>query len=370
MSLSTEGLDLSHFTSENVAKNDSELIVLREDESSKKYGYYPAERPIKEYLDYGFVLLDKPQGPTSHEVVAWVRKMFGQERAGHSGTLDPMVTGILPIGLGDATKALSTLLLGPKEYICVARLHDSIPDAVLQNALNQFKGPIYQRPPQRSAVKRTTRTRKIHELEVIEKSGNLLLLRILCESGTYIRKLVYDIGEVVVVGATMAELRRSRVCHLTERDLVRLHDLNEANEIFKQNGDDSALRKLVRPVESALGFLKQIRIRDSAVESICQGAQLAIPGVVAFSKGISKGEIVRILSGKGELVAIAEAQLGEADISSGQHGIAAITRRVVMRAKTYPKMWTSKKEEVGTEEISEKLLKSSILDSLEQEEEH
>ena len=368
MTLSSEEFELSRFSSEQVSKNELEIVELREDDSTKKYGQIPAQRQIKEYLNYGFILLDKPQGPTSHEVVAWVRKMLGQERAGHSGTLDPMVSGVLPIGLGDATKALSALLLGPKEYICVARIHDSVPESILQNTLQQFIGPIYQRPPQRSAVKRTTRTRKIHELEVIEKSGNLLLLRILCEAGTYIRKLVYDIGEVIVVGATMAELRRSRVCQMKETELVRLHDLNEANEIFKQSGDDSQLRKLVRPVETALAFLKQIKIRDSAVESICQGAQLAIPGIVSFSKGVKKGEIVRIVTNKGELVAIAESQLGEEEIASGQHGIAAITRRVVMHAGTYPKMWKSKKEEVGTEEISESLLRSSILDSLEREE--
>ena len=257
--------------------------------------------------------------------------------------------------------------MGPKEYICVARIHDSVPENILQSTLQEFTGPIYQRPPQRSAVKRTTRTRTIHELEVLEKSGNLLLLRILCEAGTYIRKLVYDVGEIIVVGATMAELRRSRVCQLVENELVRLHDLNEANEVFKQSGDDSDLRKLVTPIESALKFLRQITIRDSAVESICQGAQLAIPGVVSFSSGIKKGEILRVITGKGELVAIAESQLDEAEISSGQHGIAAITRRVIMRAGTYPKMWKSKKEEVGTEDISVSLLKSSVLDSLETE---
>jgi H/ACA ribonucleoprotein complex subunit 4 len=192
----------------------------------------------------------------------------------------------------------------------------------------------------------------------------------LCEAGTYIRKLVYDIGEIIGVGATMAELRRTRVCHLNESDLVRLHDLHEANEIFKESKNEARLRELVRPIEFAVSFLKQFRIKDSAVESLCQGAQLAIPGIVSISKGVQKGEIVRIISGKGELVAIAEAQLDEKEIVSQQHGLAALTKRVVMTAGTYPKMWKSKNEVLGTEGISESLLRESILDSLEKEDQN
>ncbi|MDA4112308.1 MAG: RNA-guided pseudouridylation complex pseudouridine synthase subunit Cbf5, partial [Thaumarchaeota archaeon] len=317
---------LERFSKDATLSNERDLLAIRpEEESNPKYGFKPEERPIKEYLRTGFIVLDKPQGPTSHEVVAWVRKMFEQERAGHSGTLDPMVSGILPIGLGDGTKGLSVLLLGPKEYICVARIHDSVPQELLYGTIRQFVGPIFQKPPQRSSVKRVTRTRTIYELEIMEQFGNLLLLRILCEAGTYIRKLVYDVGEIISVGATMAELRRTRVCQLDESDLVRLHDLYEANEIFKESKNETRLRELVRPIEFAVSFLKQIKIKDSAVESICQGAQLAIPGVVSISRGIQKGEVVRITTGKGELVAIAEAQLEEKEIISQEHGLVALT---------------------------------------------
>lgn len=367
---STLQVDLGRFTKETAEKNDRDLVVLREEPTNPKYGSSPENRPIAEYLRNGFIALDKPQGPTSHEVVAWVRKMLNQERAGHSGTLDPMVSGLLPIGLGQATKALSVLLLGPKEYICVARIHDSIPREILQETIKQFLGPILQRPPQRSSVKRVTRTRTIYELEILEQVGNLLLLRILCEAGTYIRKLVYDVGEIIAVGATMAELRRSRVCQFEESDLVRLHDLYEANEILKESQNETKIRLLVKPVESAVAFLKQIKIRDSAVESICQGAQLAIPGILSMTKGIKKGEIVRVTSGKGEIVAIAETQLNEEEILTQEHGLATITRRVIMETGTYPKMWKSRHEEVGTAEITEKLLKESVLDKLEAEREN
>jgi len=358
---------LAMYTVEEAAKNESDLVVLGSEESNPKFGSMPSERPIKEYLRYGFIALDKPQGPTSHEVVAWVRKMLDQERAGHSGTLDPMVSGVLPVGLGEATKALSVLLLGPKEYIAVARLHDSVPKPILDSVLQSFVGPIYQRPPQRSSVRRVTRTRTIYEDEVIQEIGNLLLLRILCEAGTYIRKFIYDIGEAIVVGATMAELRRTRVCHIKESDLVRLHDLFEAVSVYKSSGDDSKLRKLVHPIEYAVSFLKQIKIRDSAVESICQGAQLAVPGVLSFSKGLKKGEVVRIMTQKGELVAIGESQMDESELTSAKHGLVTLTKRVILAQGTYPKMWKARKEEVGTEEVSEQLLKKSILDTLEKE---
>lgn len=362
--------DLSGFTKSTSEENERELTVLSPDErTDPSLGSKPEERSMKEYLALGFITLDKPQGPTSHEVVAWVRKMLWQERAGHSGTLDPMVSGLLPIGLGDATKALSVLLLGPKEYICVARIHDSIPKERLYDAINQFIGPIYQKPPQRSSVKRVTRTRTIYELEIMEQIGNLLLLRVLCEAGTYIRKLVYDIGEVIGVGATMVELRRTRVCQLDESDLVRLHDLYEAAQVFKESNAEGKLRGLVKPIEYAVSFLKLIKIRDSAVESICQGAQLAIPGIVAMSKHIRKGDVLRIMTMKGELVAIAEAQLDEADLMKEPHGLATVTRRVIMSVGTYPKMWKSKKDQVvESEGVSEKLLRESILDSLEKEE--
>ncbi len=369
MTLTTKNeFNKERFQTREFEKFETDVLVLREEDSSKRFGSVPSERPLKVYLKYGFIVLDKPQGPSSHEVAAWVRKMFGQERAGYSGTLDPAVSGILPIGLGDATKALSALLLGPKEYIAVARIHDPVPPDQLNNILSQFLGPIYQKPPQRSSVKRVTRTREIFELEVMERYGNLILLRFLCEAGTYIRKLVYDIGELLIVGATMAELRRTKVCQFTENDLVRIHDLHEAKAVFDESNNDASIRGLVKPIEVALAFLREIRIRDSAVESICQGAQLAIPGIISISKGLTKGEIVRILSGKGELVALAECQLDEEQIRSLDHGIAAITKRVIMQAGTYPRMWKTKEDSRDEKRVMEDILRKSILDKLEEEE--
>jgi H/ACA ribonucleoprotein complex subunit 4 len=334
-------LEISAFTRLSGAPA-GEYVKLKEEESDPRFGFQPNSRPLPQYLDYGFIVLDKPQGPTSHQVAAWVRKIFNKERAGYSGTLDPPVSGILPVALGDGTKALTSLLLGPKEYVAVARIHDSVPEDVIRRTIGMFTGVIYQKPPQRSSVKRATRTRAIYELEIIEKAGNLLLLRVLCEAGTYVRKLIYDFGEIIVVGATMAELRRTRVCQFTEKDLVTLQNLYEAKAVSDETGNEEMLRKVVRPVEESVSFLPEIRIRDSAIESICQGAKLAVPGILGFSGSIRKTDVVRVMSGKGELVAIAEAQMDAEEIRKSEHGIAAITKRVIMKQGTYPKMWKSR----------------------------
>ncbi|MEM2751209.1 MAG: RNA-guided pseudouridylation complex pseudouridine synthase subunit Cbf5 [Nitrososphaerales archaeon] len=317
-----------------------ELITISDDVTNEAYGFQPYNRPIDQLLNYGFIPLDKPSGPTSHEVVAWVRRILNVEKAGHSGTLDPPVTGLLPIGIGEATKVLGVLLMGPKEYYAVARLHSPVDRDKLNRVISEFVGEIYQRPPQRSSVKRTIRTRVIYDLEIVEQIGRLLLLRVVCQAGTYVRKLIYDIGEVLGPGATMIELRRTKVSHIDEKDgLVRLHELLDAYQTWKEKGDEEYLRKLIKPVEYVVLNLKKVFIRDSAVDAICHGAQLAIPGIVKLSKNISKGDLVAIHTLKGELVALSEAVMSTDEILNADKGIAFLTRRVIMRAGTYPRMW-------------------------------
>lgn len=195
------------------------LVEIDQDVTSDKHGVPYDKRSIKDLLNYGLILLDKPPGPTSHETVAWAKRILKLPKIGHSGTLDPQVSGVLPLGLGEATKALGVLLLGPKEYYGLGRLHSLPPKEKLDGVLSLFKGEIFQKPPQRSSVLRQTRTRTIYELEVVEQKERLLLLRVLCEAGTYIRKLFYDIGEILGPGATMVELRRSRV-HQDRKSVV------------------------------------------------------------------------------------------------------------------------------------------------------
>ncbi|HXX06066.1 MAG TPA: RNA-guided pseudouridylation complex pseudouridine synthase subunit Cbf5, partial [Candidatus Bathyarchaeia archaeon] len=293
--------------------------------------------------NYGFIILDKPNGPTSHETVAWVKKILNIPKAGHSGTLDPQVSGILPIGFGEATKALIVLLLGPKEYHSLGRLHSLPQQDKLNQVLNLLTGKIYQKPPQRSAVSRQTRVRTVYEIEVVEQVERLLLLRILCEAGTYVRKIFYDMGEILGPGATMIELRRTRVGQFNEdSNLVKMHDLVDAYAIWKEKNDDSKLKRILMPIELALSEIKSVVIRDSAVDALCHGAQLAIPGVLEFSHGLKRGDFVGIYTQKGEVVALAEAIMSEDEIAENTKGFAFKIKRIIMAPNTYPKSWRSK----------------------------
>lgn len=319
------------------------LVVLDDDITNDQYGVYFNKRTIKDLLNYGLILLDKPPGPTSHETVAWAKRILKLPKIGHSGTLDPQVSGILPLGLGEATKALGVLLLGPKEYYGLGRLHSLPNKEKLDAVLNQFVGEIYQKPPQRSAVLRKTRTRTIYELELMEQKERLLLLRVLCEAGTYIRKLFYDIGEILGPGATMVELRRSRVHQFNEsHKLVTLHELADAYARWEEKQDDSKLYKLILPIEFALTEIKSVVIRDSAVDALCHGAQLAIPGILQISPNLSKGDLVGVYTQKGEIVALAESLLSENEIKDATKGYAFTTNRIVMAPNTYPKNWRTK----------------------------
>ena len=326
-----------------VLKQLQNLRVIDQDITNDSYGTYCEKRTVQQLLDYGFILLDKPNGPTSHETVAWIKKILNIPKAGHSGTLDPMVSGILPVGLGEATKALIVLLLGPKEYHALGRLHTLPSNEKLQAVLKQFTGKIYQKPPQRSSVSRQTRVRSVYEIDVIEQKERLILMRILCEAGTYIRKIFYDIGEVLGSGATMIELRRTRVSQFNEdSNLVKMHDLVDAYAMWKEKGDDSKLRRILMPIEYVLSELKSVVIRDSAVDALCHGAQLAIPGILEISHGITKGDFVGIYTQKGEVVALAEAILSESEIVENTKGFAFQLRRIIMAPNTYPKNWRTK----------------------------
>ena len=319
------------------------LVEIDQDITDDAYGTYYDKRTIEQLLNYGLIILDKPPGPTSHETVAWTKRLLKLPKIGHSGTLDPQVSGVLPLGLGEATKALGVLLYGPKEYHALGRVHSLPSKEKLNEIVEMFRGEIFQKPPQRSAVLRQTRTRSIYEFEVLEQKERLLLTRILCEAGTYIRKLYYDIGEILGPGATMIELRRTRVDQFYERDgLVTLHELADAFAQWEEKKDDSKLMKMIKPVEFALSELKSVVIRDSAVDAMCHGAQLAIPGVLQISQNLKKGDIVGVYTQKGEAVALAEATMSEEEIRDATKGYAFETKRIIMAPKTYPKKWRTK----------------------------
>lgn len=319
-----------------------ETITKDDVTANPSYGCFPEKRPIEKHLRYGIINLDKPSGPSSHEVVAWIKRILNIKHAGHGGTLDPKVTGVLPVALEEATKIVGSFLISGKEYICVMRLHKDVSEGKIKDVLKDFVGNILQRPPLRSSVKRNVRLRSIYYITDLEFRNRHVLFRVGCQAGTYIRKLVHDVGEALGSGAHMEELRRTRAGPFTEeKGLSTLYDIMEGYDLWITKGDESMLKRVIMPMEKALKLLPKIYVRDSAVSSICHGAKLTIPGIVRLETDIRVKDSVGIFSLKGELIALGRAALSSEDMLKREHGIAVNTKRVVMDLDEYPRLWRS-----------------------------
>ena len=315
-------------------------LIKAESVTDPDHGCDPRERPIREHIQKGVVNLDKPMGPTSHEIDSWVKKILHVEKTGHGGTLDPRVTGVLPMGIEKATRVIQMLLGAPKEYVCLMRLHENVGEEDVRNILQEFTGKIFQLPPLKSAVKRELRVRRIYYVKILELEGKDVLFRVGCEGGTYIRKYCHDIGEALGCGAHMAELRRTISGPFHEDETLKtLQDLTDAYHTWKDDGDESELRECILPMETAVSHLPKIVIRDSAVDAICHGADLAAGGVLSLSPQIDRGNRVAIMTLKGELVAAGESMETSGGIHKADGGIMVKTEKVFMQPATYPMMW-------------------------------
>jgi len=286
----------------------------------------------------GLIVIDKPRGPSSHQVTAWVGKLLGCH-PGHSGTLDPQVSGVLLVMLGNAARLAPLLLKHEKEYVCLMRLQGDADDAALEGVMREYSGRIYQRPPKRSAVKRNLRIRTIHEIEILGKEGRLVLFRVKCDAGTYIRSLCHHIGYSLGTGAHMQELRRTRSGPFTEDSSHTLHELADACEKAKA-GDAAHLNSLVISVNETVPDLPKLVIRDTAIDAVCHGACLAAAGVLS-SDPFRRGDTIAVLSRAQEFVCLGQALVASSDISPGSTGLVIRPVAVFLRPGTYPKGWTS-----------------------------
>uniref|UniRef100_A0A0D3FIY0 Uncharacterized protein n=1 Tax=Oryza barthii TaxID=65489 RepID=A0A0D3FIY0_9ORYZ len=306
-------------------------------------GHSPLKRPIAEYLRYGVINLDKPSNPSSHEVVAWIKRLLRVEKTGHSGTLDPKVTGNLIVCVDRATRLVKSQQGAGKEYVCVARFHAAVPDtARVARALEALTGAVFQRPPLISAVKRQLRVRTIYESKLLEHDADrhLAVFWISCEAGTYVRTLCVHLGLLLGVGAHMQELRRVRSGILGETDnMVTMHDVMDARWAMDNFNDESYLRRIVMPLEVLLTSYKRLVVKDSAVNAICYGAKLMIPGLLRFENEIEVGEEVVLMTTKGEAIAIGIAEMTTAVMATCDRGAVAKIKRVVMDRDTYPRKW-------------------------------
>jgi predicted rRNA pseudouridine synthase len=293
-------------------------------------------------LDCGVVVLDKPQGPSSHQAAAWAAEILGVN-TGQGGTLDPMVSGVLVLMLGRAVRLAPVLLNHRKEYVALMRLHKDVPEDEIRKVAKEFIGRQYQRPPKMSAVKRQLRIREVYDLEILDVDGRLVLMRVECEAGTYIRLLCRHIALAMGAVGQMVELRRTKSGPFSEDECVTLHDLRDAVEYAKE-GNPEPLKKMILPVERLAGSLPEVIIRDKAVDAVCHGAVLAAVGIL--EKGnYKKNARVAVMTQKGELVCVGKAIVSSEDFAKSDTGLVIRPEIVIMEPGTYEKGWKTKKRD-------------------------
>ncbi len=293
--------------------------------------------PIHIWNRPGIIVVDKPKGPSSHEVAAWVGKMLGCQ-VGHAGTLDPQVSGVLLVMLGNAVRLAPLLLQHDKEYVCLMRLHKDVDRERILKLAEEFTGRLYQRPPRKSAVKRALRIREIRKLGILDTDRRLILFRVECDAGTYIRSLCHHMGLAAGAGAHMQELRRTRSGVFGEERMYTLHDVQDA-AVAAKAGDPSALHAMILSVDAAVPDLPTVVIRDAAIDAVCRGAQLAGVGVIGM-KEFRQGDTVAVLSQKNEFVCLGKALVSSASFKPGDTGLVIAPTTVFLQPGTYPRGWT------------------------------
>ena len=296
-----------------------------------------ATRSLSELLDSSFVIVDKPRGPSSHEVTAWVKKILGVPKSGHSGTLDPGVSGVLPVALGRATKLLPYLTSKDKKYVCLMRTGRQMTEKEIKGIFARFVGEIVQTPPKMSAVAKKPRKRKVYYINPLQIRASDVLFEVHCEAGTYVRVLVQDFGRFTL-GAEMLELRRTSVGSIEEKSSHTMQALSDAAWLAREGHDESSIRSMLIPADEALA-LPKIVLRDSAVEAVCAGAHLFAPGVEMHDVAITRGSLVALVTMKGELVGVARAEMSSGEMREKKGGEVAVPERIFMKRGTYGKGW-------------------------------
>jgi len=339
-------------------KNFDRLNVRTAHYTPLPVGHSPLRRPIADYVRYGVINLDKPANPSSHEVVAWIKKILRVEKTGHSGTLDPKVTGCLIVCIDRATRLVKSQQGAGKEYVGIFRLHAPLDDeSKLGRAMELLTGALFQRPPLISAVKRQLRIRTIYDSKLIEfdPKRRLGVFWVSCEAGTYIRTLCVHLGLLIGTGGHMQELRRVRSGAMGEENgMVTMHDVMDAQWVYDNQQDETYLRRVIKPLEALLVKHKRVVVKDSAVNAVCYGAKLMIPGLLRFEDSIEVGEEIVIMTTKGEGVALGIAEMTTAVMATCDHGVVARIKRVIMERDTYPRKWgmgpiaTKKKQMVAS----------------------
>ena len=312
--------------------------------ASAPYGTPPCERSIEQLLESSVVIVNKQAGPSSHQVAAWLRDSFELESTGHGGTLDPNVTGVLPVSIGRASKVIKVMQESPKEYVCLMKHNSSQKESKLLEMFKKFTGPIYQIPPFQAAVKRELRIRRIYEIEMLEHSSKKTLFRVLCEGGTYIRNLCEDIGSALGSGGFMEQLIRTKSGPFEIGNSITMVEAHDIYKNWKDTGDTTGLSAILKPLEDMLVDIPIIVAKGSAVDALCHGADLAVPGVVSVSKNMKRGQLISIRTSRDEAIALARATVNADEIAAKPNGKGKVAKleRVIMERGTYPREWKTK----------------------------
>lgn len=289
-------------------------------------------KTIQELLEFGIINIDKPSNPTSFDVSDFVRKKLGLRKTSHFGTLDPKVTGVLPIALNRACKLTGFFLGEDKEYVGVMRVHEEILLEKLRETIKKkFLGKILQVPPVKSRVKREEREREIKSFELLEKDERNILFRAEVQGGTYIRKLIDDLGKELGIGAHMLELRRIRagifmenenfirvdseemvnnktISERSERSRggdrgrggfsiepsINLYDFSRAVDEY-ESGNDKLLREIIIPAEIVSEVYPEVQVKKENLKKIFTGKPIHDKDLKKKVK-FETGEIISVFS--------------------------------------------------------------------------
>ena len=314
-------------------------IQLGDKSKPSNHGIDPENLSIEQRLASGFILLDKPPGPTSHQIASWVRDLLGLERLGHGGTLDPFATGVLPLMAGKSMKLTKGILKTDKIYIAVLKFAQETNAEALNDVIDKLTGRIYNVPPEISAVKVQVRTRKIYSFELIESTSKQAIVKIACEAGTYIRTIARDMGLLLGYNVELKELRRENSGRFNLMDCVTLQEIADAVWLWKECDNSTALEKIIHPTEKLLLDKPYIIVKDSAASALCHGAPLLRPGLIEVSDKLSSGLEVAAFTSKNEVVGIVKMSKGFTEISNETSGEIGKPVMILMEQERYPPQW-------------------------------
>jgi predicted rRNA pseudouridine synthase len=276
-------------------------------------------------IDNKVVIIDKPPGQASHEITTFVKKITGASRAGHAGTLDPDVSGVLPVALGRATKLLRYIAGKEKTYAGIVKFRSILSRDEVEKLFARFTGELVQTPPKISAVRKVPRKRTVYYLKLLELNGRLALFETKVDAGTYIRTLCDDMGRVCG-GARMVELRRTAVGGTGEKEAHTMTELIDAVWLMRNRKEPAMLERMLRAPESLID-LPKVFIKESALQSIFSGAQVMVPALEKLDADVRKGGRVAMYCGD-RFVGVGIAQMDAAETRNTKHGTAIKLERV------------------------------------------